>query len=105
MKTNDDQCQYAGFWIRFVAIEIDFLIVYLLLRAIIVSFEQFGVFDYFKLATIFTIIAYIAIFIGGKGKTIGKMLCGLTVLRINNNNVGYLRGLLREVCKFLTIEL
>ena len=102
MKTNDDQCQYAGFWVRFVAIEIDFLIVYLLLRAIIVSLEQLGVFDYFELATIFTIIAYMAIFIGGKGRTIGKLLCGLAVRDTKNQRIGYLRVLLREVVgKFL----
>jgi len=97
MKTNDTQCHYAGFWIRFAAIWIDFLIVFLLLRIIMVFLEQFGAFDYFELIAILTIIAYISIFVGGKGRTIGKKLCGLTVLRINNNNVGYLRGLLREV--------
>ncbi len=87
----------TGFWMRFAAIWIDILIICLLLKIIAIVMRKFGVFDNFEYLTTACMIAYLAIFIGGKGRTIGKILCGLTVRQTNNKPVGYLRGLLREV--------
>jgi len=87
----------AGFWGRFAAIWIDILIICLLLKASLAVLEQFGVFDNFEYLVALFVIAYLLIFISGKGRTIGKILCGLTVRHITNRPVSYLRGLLREV--------
>ena len=87
----------AGFWVRFAATWIDILVICLLLKISVVALEQFGVFDNFEHLAVLCVIAYLAIFIAGKGRTIGKILCGLTVRQTKNRPIGYLRGLLREV--------
>lgn len=87
----------AGFWVRLAATWIDLLIIYLILKAGIMVLEQFGVFDHFEIVVFALMLAYAAMFIGGKGRTVGKMLCGLTVRRKNGKPVGYLREILREI--------
>ena len=87
----------AGFWVRFAATWVDILIICLLLKVGMTVLEQFGVFDNFEHLAVLCVIAYLAIFIAGKGRTIGKILCGLTVRQTKNRPIGYSRGLLREV--------
>ena len=87
----------AGFWMRLAAAWLDILIICLLLKFIAIVLEQFGVFDNFEYLVVSFVIAYLAIFIGGKGRTIGKVICGLSVRKTNNKPVGYLRGFLREL--------
>ncbi len=97
MKETLTNYRTAGFWVRFAALCVDILIICLFLKVSVIILEQFGVFDNFEYIAVLFLIAYLAIFVGGKGRTIGKVLCGLTVRRTNNRPVGYLRGLLREV--------
>lgn len=87
----------AGFWVRFAAIWMDLLIICLLLKTSAIVLKQFGILDNFEYIVVLCAVAYLAIFIGGKGRTIGKILCGLKVRQITNRPVSYLRGLLREV--------
>ena len=87
----------AGLWVRLAAIWIDIFAIYLILKAGIMVLEQFGVFDHFEIVVFASMLTYVAMFIGGKGRTVGKMLCGLTVRRKNGEPVGYLREILREI--------
>ena len=80
----------AGFWMRLAAAWLDILIICLLLKFSAIVLEQFGVFDNFEYLVVLFVIAYLAIFIGGKGRTIGKVICGLSVRKTNNKPVGYL---------------
>ncbi len=87
----------AGFWVRLAAIWLDILVICLLLKTSMIVLEQFGIFDNFEYLAVLCLIVYLVVFIAGKGRTIGKILCGLTVRQTNNRPIGYLRGLLREV--------
>ena len=87
----------AGFWVRAAAIWVDILIICLFLKAGMMILEQFGVFDNFEYLAALCGIAYLATFIGGKGRTVGKVLCGLTTRKTNNRPIGYLRSILREI--------
>ena len=87
----------AGFWVRAAAIWVDILIICLFLTASMVILEQFGIFDNFEYLAALCGIAYLSTFIGGKGRTVGKVLCGLTAQKTNNTPIGYLRGILREI--------
>ncbi len=96
MEEPQADCHKAGFWIRFAALWIDMLSIYLAWAASVVLLDRLGVYDHFELSAILWLIAYLAMFVGGRGRTIGKMLCGLAVRRTNGERLGRFRGLLRE---------
>ncbi len=96
MKDTIVNTRRAGFWVRFAAIWIDILLICLVVKVIAIVLERFGVFDSFEYLATAGVIAYLAAFVGRKGRTIGKILCGLTVRQTNNKPVGCLRSLLRE---------
>ncbi len=87
----------AGFWVRFAAIWMDFIIICLILKTSAIVLKQFGILDNFEYIVVLCAVAYLAFFIGGKGRTIGKIICGLKVRQITNGPLSYLKGLLREV--------
>ena len=73
-EIKNEQPKNAGFWVRFAAIWIDILIIYLFLKSSLIVLELVGVFENFEIIAVLTIIAYLAFFIIGKGRTIGKSL-------------------------------
>lgn len=102
----------GGFWIRLGAFVIDNIVLYIL--AFILSIvgiialglgssglEEFGEEDMYRLIlplyvfnTILT-IAYYTYFHGSTGQTPGKMVCGLKVIRVNGEPLGYVKAFLR----------
>lgn len=96
--TPEVAVEYMGFWIRFGAAIIDF---------ILISVVSFALSRFSGLGSVFTIFLpwlYYWLFTGLKGQTLGKMAVGIKVV----NAEGYMPGLgtaaLREVLgKFISI--
>jgi uncharacterized RDD family membrane protein YckC len=99
----------TGFWIRFTATWIDLLIVLAIVKTIVVIFSHAGIYVPFELTFILFFVVYSSVLIGWQGRTIGKALCGLTVLSSKDKSIGYLRAFFREtifkavsaICLFL----
>ena len=74
----------AGFWIRFLAVWIDFLLIYTILRLLFYSLLFSSVYIYFNFQFAFFIllIVYSTVSIAFKGQTVGKLdiPSGLTML-------------------------
>ncbi len=112
--------KFAGFWIRAVAYTIDGFVIVLLLSMLIgiglfgyssgsgtdtmnsftYSFDE-SVFSYLNLAVFALYMAYYTFFIGTRGQTLGKMICGLKVLRVDGGPVGFGQAAIRTLGYFL----
>ena len=100
--------QYAGFWLRLVAIFVDVVVVIFLFSII----RVFGVFYWFDslpaIAAVFLqspliFPAYFLLFTGLSGQTPGKMLLGLKVIDSEGEPPGLRRAAMRELIgKFLS---
>ena len=105
----------AGFWIRSIAYSIDRIILSLTgllffavglsalrtssyIQAGIPSFENLAVIVIPTYAAMVLIeIAYYTYFHGHTGQTVGKMICGLKVVNLHGEAIGYRRALFRWV--------
>jgi len=104
----------GGFWIRFIAITIDNIILNILSFVLIFiglialglgssGFEELEGERIFSLLVPFYIfntiitIAYYTYFHGSTGKTPGKMICRLKVVRVNGEPLGYGKAFLRWI--------
>jgi uncharacterized RDD family membrane protein YckC len=88
----------AGFWIRFAAGLIDWIILSLLgaaLRAIAggAAGTQMGT---------LLLIAYSVLLIGGPGQTVGMMVLGIMVVATDGSKAGYLRAFIRWLGSILS---
>ena len=102
--------RYAGFWIRFAAWLVDFLIMSVVLRIlnfVLIAMEQAT--NRYGLA--FTAIgvdliirgAYEIFLVGYCGSTLGMMACGIRVTRPGGEKVTYLRATGRFLARILNI--
>ncbi len=83
---------YGGFWIRFAAKLVDgiVLIAVGLVLMLIAGFGRVGIFA--RLLSFVIGMAYETYFIGHYGATLGKMVCGLKVVRSEGEKVSYGRA-------------
>ncbi len=112
---------YGGFWIRFVALMIDGVIlqipgvcINLLLTTIFLgdpqlftanSEEDIPLFGFYTLSALlsFTVSTiYSCLFLGKYAATPGKMVCGLQVIRSNGNRISYGRAFGRQCAEMLS---
>lgn len=99
----------GGFWVRFTAIWIDLFIICVGVKAAIEIFSYFGVYVPLELTILISFLLYSSLLIGWKSRTVGKILCGLTVSSLKGGAIGYLRAFFREtifkavsaICLFL----
>lgn len=95
---------YAGFWIRFLAYMIDMVVIDSVTRIINgLFFSDLNLELAFNLSP-YKIIHWLVIFLYfflmtyiTKGQTLGKMACGIRVISIENDNLGFFQVLVREV--------
>ncbi len=112
--------KFAGFWIRAVAYTLDGFVIALLLfllvgvglfgyssgsgtgalRSFSYTFDE-SVFSYLNLVVFILYMAYYTFFLGTRGQTPGKMLCGLKVLRTDGRPVGFGQAAIRTLGYFL----
>jgi uncharacterized RDD family membrane protein YckC len=114
-KINTGELNYAGFWMRFAAYFLDFLI----LMAVNFSISLVGglsmaqaagvqprgaiAFQLVLFAINMTIgISYEVVLIGKYGATLGKMACKIKVVTADGGRVSYLRALGRYFAKILS---
>ncbi len=82
---------YAGFWIRFLAIFIDSIILNIV-GGILGKILGPGIGGFLSFAVN---IAYFIYFIGSSGQTPGKMVCGIKVINADGTELDYTRAFLR----------
>jgi uncharacterized RDD family membrane protein YckC len=100
MKHTINKQGKAGFCVRFAAVWIDTLIVYILVKTAIALLNYCGVYVPIELTVIIALGAYSAVLLGWKGRTLGKAICGLAVCSLDESPIGYLRAFYREtICK------
>src|SRR5579859_7364637 len=95
---NPVSLRYAGFWIRFGARFIDFLVytpVFLLV--IYVQNTSLKIYGYFIFASTSVIALYQIYFIGRWGATLGKMATHIKVVDVKGQSIGYRKAFLRYV--------
>jgi len=92
-----------GFWVRFAAVWIDVCIVWMVIKLFVKIFSYLDIYIPLELTVVLTLTGYSSLFIGWKGHTIGKMICGLTVRTTNDQPLWYLRAFYREsICKAIS---
>jgi uncharacterized RDD family membrane protein YckC len=82
---------YAGFWIRFLAIFIDGIILNIV-GGILGRLLGPGIGGFLSLCIN---IAYFIYFIGSSGQTPGKMVCGIKVINADGSSLDYQKAFLR----------
>jgi uncharacterized RDD family membrane protein YckC len=114
-RLNPGQMAYSGFWLRFGAVALDWLILYVVNTAInlIAGFGFYGgvrgqstAFSGLFVVVLFvemTIgLLYETVMIGRYGATLGKMACKIRVVTAEGTPVSYLRSLGRYFAKILS---
>ena len=83
---------YGGFWIRFAARMVDGIL-FLAVTVLLVAAGGFGMGGILLRLVVYPIaIAYETYFVGHYGATLGKMACGLKVVRSEGQTVSYGRA-------------
>lgn len=102
---DDATCRRAGgFWIRCAALWLDIAMVWLLVNLGIELCVYCGVYVPFELTLIVCLLVYPAAAIAWRGCTVGKALCGLTVLTSRGESPKWWQGLWRELpCKAVSV--
>jgi len=90
LPTEGREFRKAGFWMRFTAIWIDSVVVVGLTYLAVVSARVFSTYIPFELSALGFALAYSAILIGARARTIGKTICGLCVLKKDGSSVNHL---------------
>lgn len=105
-----DAFTYAGFWIRFAAVMIDGIILWvgqkLLVMGLGAMLGALGIVSPIMIVIVImqyiVNIAYVVFFLGRFGATPGKMAVGIKVIVSNGRPIGYLRALGRYLAKILS---
>jgi uncharacterized RDD family membrane protein YckC len=106
--------EYAGFWIRFGAWFIDYIILAIASAIIVIPFTFLGVFSSDQPAVFITVqlistilnflfpACYETWFVGKYAATPGKMACKLRVVMADNGRVSYARAVGRHFAKWIS---
>ncbi len=96
----------AGFWIRFAATWIDFLLIFSITFLIIFFGCQFHTYIPFELIFIILALSYSLICLTRCRQTFGKIICGLTVRKKNDNtSIGFSTAFVREFIGKFSVEI
>jgi uncharacterized RDD family membrane protein YckC len=105
----------AGFWIRFVAAFVDGIILFLLLLAALLLMAlpagiMGGLDDPLAMIELLMRLGFVlpgisfllnllypVILVGWRGQTVGKMLLGLKIIRVDGGEVGYFKAFIRWI--------
>lgn len=100
------QQKYAGFWIRFWAFVIDFLMVSAIsgifikpvfrLVDIAINKPFAFLFSPYKIAVLLLLLLYFILMTKLAGQTVGKMIMGIRVVKLNGENLDWSTVLFRE---------
>jgi uncharacterized RDD family membrane protein YckC len=105
MEKSSSQTSNVGFWMRFLATWIDFLLVYTVLKIFfyILFFSSLYIYFPFEFAFFILFILYSITFIASAGQTVGKWLLNIKVVGKNGERLSVIKSVLREsVLKILS---
>jgi len=102
---DDNNNMRAGFWARFAAIWIDSFLIFIVTLCIIILGRFFNEYIPFELTFIILALFYSVIFLGWRGHTPGKLICGLNVQKKNGLPIGYLTSFVREFIGKFTVAI
>ena len=86
----------AGIGVRFSALGIDLLLVYVAIRLILAILIELHIYMPFELSFLLGYPLYSFLLTGNRGQTLGKALCGIEVVRTSGDSIGYFRAFARE---------
>ncbi len=99
---STDLLQYAGFWRRFAAFWLDFLVLLPLTALVFWGSEQYRLFSvYYMVPGIFVGLFYGVYLVRRFGGTPGKLIMRLRIRKVSGEAVGYREALLRYAPEFL----
>ena len=100
--TTTDPTQYGGFWRRFAALWLDFLVLLPLAALVFWGSERYRLFSlyYFVPGTLVGLF-YSVYLVRRFGGTPGKLIMGLRIRKVSEEPVGYRQALLRYAPEFL----
>ena len=99
---------YQGFWIRVVALLIDYIVLYITFIGILAIFGQleayFATDDWTQYDTYYGLlfVLYNVVLVGSFGATLGKYIVGIRIVQGDGSRVGYGRALARYLATFLS---
>lgn len=96
MARDVNEHRKAGFWLRFTAWWLDTIVVVALAYSAIAAARTFAQYLPLELLVLILGMVYSTVLIGAKGRTLGKAVCGVVVLRKDGGPVGFLTAFLRE---------
>lgn len=95
-RDGTGQQHRAGFWVRLAAFWIDGVIVWAAVKVIVLVARIGGVYLPAELSVILLGACYWVALTGWRGQTVGKALCGLTVVSGDGGPPGFVFAVLRE---------
>jgi len=96
LVSKEAACGNAGFWTRFAATLIDGVIIYIGVLAASRLGVRLGLYVPLEVTMFGAAALYSILALRWKGRTIGKLVCGVTVRRGSDGPIGLGRALLRE---------
>jgi uncharacterized RDD family membrane protein YckC len=94
----------AGFWIRFAALWLDFLLIWASVEGAVTILRSWGVYVPREAAWLLLGVVYFVAMTTWRGATIGKIICGLRVFRKDGQSPGLIRVVVREtVAKVVSV--
>lgn len=98
--TTKPSAKAAGFWVRLLALSVDYLTMWILYGIIIMLYLVMGVHEGLLVTLVLLTILYDWILHALQGATVGKMLCGIEVVQKDGNKPNVLKAGLRSLIKF-----
>jgi uncharacterized RDD family membrane protein YckC len=98
MEANNKVNANAGFWTRFLALWLDLLFIYIILKLLFWLLYFLSIYIYFPFQFTFfiSLIFYSAVCIAVIGQTIGKWLLNVKVYNLNGAKLSVVKSLVRE---------
>ncbi len=96
LRSKESSRRYAGFWFRFGATLIDGVVIVTGVWGASRLCVRAGLYVPLELSVLIVGAIYSALFLGWRGRTLGKALCGVTVRSRADEPIGFRRAMVRE---------
>jgi uncharacterized RDD family membrane protein YckC len=102
--TSGASSAYAGFWLRFVAVIIDGILIGIVtsILASIFGWHIGSNPQYDSMNGILSLLYYVLMESSAKQATLGKMAMGIKVTDMSGNRIDWIKALIRYICKFIS---
>ena len=102
MSAEERPLHYGGFWVRFAAFWLDFLVWSPLVAVLFLASQSYRLFSFYYLVPGTLMGLFYNVYLVRRfGGTPGKLIMGLRIRKVSGETVGYREALLRYVPDFL----